>query len=75
MTLAAATIALEICYPLTLVSRWARLVIVPGVFLMQVSILLTMGLAFYPFLICTLFWVPWDRAIAWYRNSARQALA
>jgi hypothetical protein len=22
-----------------------------------------MGLAFYPFLICSLFWVPWDRVI------------
>jgi hypothetical protein len=61
MTLAAATIALEILYPLALVSWRARLAIVPGVFVMQVAILLQMDLAFYPFLICTLFWVPWDR--------------
>ena len=62
-TLAAVTVALEISYPLTLVSQRARFAIVPGIFLIQVGILLTMGLAFYPFLICSLFWVPWDRVI------------
>jgi hypothetical protein len=59
--MAAATIAFEISYPLTLFSRRARWVIVPAVFLMLVNIRLLMGPQFYPFLICHLFWVPWDR--------------
>jgi hypothetical protein len=58
---AAGTVAMEISYPLALFSRRARWIIVPGVFFMQVGILVFMGVAFYPFLICYLFWVPWDR--------------
>jgi len=59
--LAAATVVLETSYPLALFSRRARWVIVPGVFFMQVGIRVLMGPSFYPFLICNLFWVPWDR--------------
>jgi hypothetical protein len=59
--LAAATIALEVSYPLALFSRRARWLIVPSVFFMQVGILVFMGVAFYEFLICNLFWIPWDR--------------
>jgi hypothetical protein len=59
--IAAGTIALEISYPLALFSRRARWIIVPGVFFMQVGILVFMGVAFYAFLICNLFWIPWDR--------------
>jgi len=59
--LAAATVVLETSYPLALFSRRARWVIVPGVFFMQVGIRVLMGPAFYQFLICNLFWVPWDR--------------
>jgi hypothetical protein len=59
--MAASTVALEISYPLALFSRRARWVIVPAVFVMLVTIRLLMGPPFYPFLICHLFWVPWDR--------------
>lgn len=59
--IAAGTVALEISYPLALFSRRARWIIVPGVFFMQVGISLFMGVDFYQFLICNLFWIPWDR--------------
>jgi hypothetical protein len=59
--IAAGTVALEISYPLALFSRRARWLIVPGVFFMQVGILVFMGVAFYAFLICNLFWIPWNR--------------
>jgi hypothetical protein len=59
--MAASTIALEVSYPLALFSRRARWIIVPGVFSMQVGIKLFMGISFDQFLICNLFWIPWDR--------------
>ena len=61
--LAAATIVLETSYPLALFSRRARWVIVPGVFFMQIGIMLLMGVSFKTFLISNLFWVPWDRVV------------
>ncbi len=63
--LAGATIVLEVGYPLALISRRARWVIVPGAFLMQVGIRLLMGPTFHQFLICNLFWVPWDGVGRW----------
>lgn len=59
--MAAAAIVFEVGYPLALFSRRARWVIVPTVFIMLVNIWLLMGPPFYTFLICNLFWVPWDR--------------
>jgi hypothetical protein len=59
--LAAATVALEISYPLALFSRKARWIIAPSVFFMQIGIWVFMGPHFFEFLICNLFWVPWDR--------------
>lgn len=59
--LAAQTVVLEVSYPLALFSRRVRWVIVPGVFLMQVGIRVLLGPTFSQFLICNLFWVPWDR--------------
>src|SRR5215217_5766386 len=58
---AAGTVALELSYPLALFSRRVRWIIVPGVFFMQVGIRIFMGVFFYEFLICNLFWIPWDR--------------
>jgi len=58
---AAGTVALELSYPLALFSRRARWIIVPGMFFMQVGIRIFMGVIFYQFLICNLFWIPWDR--------------
>ena len=60
-SMAAATVVLEVGYPLALFSRRARWVIVPAMFCMLVGVRALMGPPFYPFLICHLFWVPWDR--------------
>jgi hypothetical protein len=59
--MAASAVALEVSYPLALFSRRARWIIVPSVFLMQVGIDVLMGPGFKTFLICNLFWIPWDR--------------
>jgi len=59
--MAAATVAFEVGYPLALFSLRARWVIVPSVFLMQLGIRVLMGPTFTQFLICNLFWIPWDR--------------
>jgi len=57
---AAATIAIEVGYPLTLFSRRARWILVPGAFFMQIGISLLMGITFSSWLILNLFWVRWD---------------
>ena len=50
-------------YPLALVSRRARMLLVPATLLMQVGILALLGPAFYEILACNVFWVPWTRAL------------
>lgn len=60
-SMAAATILLEVGYPLALFSSRARWIVVPAMFLMLVNIRLLLGPPFYEFLICHLFWVPWNR--------------
>ncbi len=59
--LAAATIACEAGYPLALVSRRARVLVVPGALLMLIGIRVLLGPTFYEILICHVFWIPWDR--------------
>jgi hypothetical protein len=61
--LAAASVAGEVGYPLALVSRRARAVLVPGVFLLQVGIRALLGPSFVAWMLCNLFWVPWDRVL------------
>jgi hypothetical protein len=58
--LAAATIAVEVGYPLALFSRRVRWILVPGMFSMLIGISLLLGITFSTFLICNLFWVRWD---------------
>jgi predicted DCC family thiol-disulfide oxidoreductase YuxK len=60
-TLAAATIIVEVLFPLALVSKLARRTLVPTMFLGQVLIALTMGVVFTQFMFVYLFWVPWDK--------------
>jgi hypothetical protein len=72
--LAAGTIVLEVGYPLALFSRRARWFIVPGVFFMQVAIRLLIGPAFYQFLICNLFWVPWDCVYSRFSKGFRKLM-
>jgi hypothetical protein len=71
--LAAVAMVLELSYPLALFSRRARWIIVPGVFLMQVGIRVLLGPPFYQFLICNLFWVPWDRVGAALAHGIRES--
>ena len=57
-TMAAATLLIELAYPLALVSRRARWLVVPGMAAAQVGIRALMGPAFWPFLLCNVFWLP-----------------
>jgi hypothetical protein len=60
-TLALLTVAGEVGYPLALFSFRARRIFVPLMLLIQLGIRVVMGPSFNQFLICNLFWVPWDR--------------
>lgn len=60
--LATATVLLEVGAPMALVSRRARLVLVPGLLAFQIANSLLLGVhARLPFLPCYAFWIPWDR--------------
>jgi len=63
-SLAFATVAGEVCYPLALFSRRARWILVPLMLVIQIGIRVVMGPSFNQFVICNLFWVPWDRIFA-----------
>lgn len=63
--IAVGTVLVETSAPLALFSRKARAVIVPGLFLMQMGITIIMRVNFRPFMVCYLFWVPWDRLGTW----------
>lgn len=69
--MAGATVLLELGYPLALVSRRARWVVVPGMMGAQIGIRVLMGPWFPQFLLCNLFWVPWDRLSPVKRLRAR----
>ena len=71
--LAAATILIELSYPLALVSRWARLVVLPSAVAMQVAIGLLIGPRFYTLIACHLFWVPWSSLLASVRPPMARA--
>ncbi|MGH7411838.1 MAG: thiol-disulfide oxidoreductase DCC family protein, partial [Candidatus Methylomirabilis sp.] len=58
--------------------RAARWTMVPGMFLIQTGILILMGPDFSHFLVCYLFWVPWDRVglrlVAWLGGRRKHVL-
>jgi hypothetical protein len=62
--LAGGCVALELLFPLALLHRRLRMVIVPATLLMQIGIGLLMGIWFMPFLRAYLFWLPWERIVA-----------
>ena len=62
-SIAALTLALELCYPLVLISSRIRALIVPSMMAAQVGIFLTMGPWFPQFLLANVFWVPWSRML------------
>jgi len=58
-SLAAAAVITEVAFPLALISRRARFVLVPAAIMMLITIRLLMGPTFGGFLIANVFWVPW----------------
>jgi hypothetical protein len=60
--IAASTVIIELAYPLALVSRVARWMLVPSAALMMLGIRVLMGPSFETLAVCALFWVPWDHA-------------
>jgi hypothetical protein len=63
--LTTATVAIEAGYPLTLVSRRARWVLVPSSIAMLHGFRIMVGPAFPTFIACSVFWVPWDHLPTW----------
>jgi hypothetical protein len=70
--LAAISLATEVLYPLALFSRRARMVLVPAGIAFLVGIRLLMGPTFEPFVMCSVFWVPWTQVLAYF-GAARQS--
>jgi hypothetical protein len=58
------SLSLEFFYPLALVSKRLRWMIVPSGVLMQVGIAVMMGPNFYQMIICQVLWLPLDRLVA-----------
>jgi predicted DCC family thiol-disulfide oxidoreductase YuxK len=58
--LAAVAVLTEVLYPLALFSTRARIVLVPAGIGFLVGIRLLMGPTFEPFVLCNMFWVPWE---------------
>jgi hypothetical protein len=58
--LAASAVVTEVTFPLALVSRRARLILVPAAISMLVAIRVMMGPTFGGFLVANVFWVPWQ---------------
>ncbi len=72
MALAAATVFIEAAAPLALVSRPLALVIVPGLFLMQLGNAVLLGVhRDFPWAVCYAFWVPWEQLGARFRSLGR----
>jgi len=67
--LALGTVVVETLFPLALVSRRLRPVLVGAALAMQVGIQFVMGPDFDIFIWSYLFWVPWDRVAAWVRRT------
>jgi vitamin K-dependent gamma-carboxylase-like protein len=56
-------LTLELSMPLALVSRHARQILVPCLFVMQFFIRALLGPGFTEFFICGLFWIPWSAIV------------
>src|SRR4029079_9506110 len=62
--LAAATLRVEMAFPLALLSARVRCVLVPAAYLMHVGIYLLVGVNFLGLVVLYAFWVPWERLAA-----------
>jgi hypothetical protein len=71
------SLMLEAGAPLALVSLWFRRAWVPGIAAMQLGIKLMLGVSFVQFMICYIFWLPWDRIgrelAAWFGREPPRA--
>jgi hypothetical protein len=61
--MAAAAVGVETLFPLALFSRAARWVMVPAGLLFLIGIRALMGPTFEQFMLCYVFWVPWERLL------------
>jgi hypothetical protein len=61
--MAGASISIETLFPLALFSRMARWVLVPAGLLFLIGIRTLMGPTFEQFMLCYIFWVPWERVL------------
>ncbi|HEY2904522.1 MAG TPA: hypothetical protein VGJ29_01400 [Vicinamibacterales bacterium] len=68
--MAASAVCVETLFPLVLFSRRARAVLVPAGLLFLVGIRLLMGPTFEQFMMCYVFWVPWERMAVIVRDHA-----
>jgi len=68
--MAASAVCVETLFPLVLVSRRARALLVPAGLLFLVGIRLLMGPTFEQFMMCYVFWVPWERMAVIVRDHA-----
>jgi hypothetical protein len=68
--LAALTLAIELAAPLALASGYARRIVVPSLYAMQFGVRVLLGPGFTEFLVCGLFWIPWDRLDTHFRFSS-----
>jgi len=63
-SMAAVALATETFFPLALVSRHARRILVPSGLLFLVGIRALMGPTFEQFMLCYVFWIPWRKVLS-----------
>jgi len=68
--MAASALCIETLFPLAVFSRRARWVLVPSGLAFLVGIRALMGPTFEQFMMCYVFWVPWDRVLDRARSYA-----
>jgi hypothetical protein len=73
--MAAASVSVETLFPLVLFSRRARLVLVPAGLAFLIGIRVLMGPTFEQFMMCYVFWVPWERLLGYQRVSGVSRVA
>jgi predicted DCC family thiol-disulfide oxidoreductase YuxK len=62
--MAAASVTVETTFPLALFSRTARMLLVPAALSFLIGIRVLMGPTFEQFMICFVFWLPWQEVAA-----------
>jgi uncharacterized membrane protein YphA (DoxX/SURF4 family) len=68
--IAVATVFVEFCYPLALLNRHARVFFPVAMCGTLIGIRVLMGPTFGLFVLCHVFWVPWDRVAAWFSKPS-----